>query len=282
MFNLCKNSIFSRKTDQFCSTSAWVVIFNKPFNFFQCKNTSSFIYKLNTKNKFDYLNKYSEHYKQTICKDFLYKKNFKNIFEIPKIQKIVLNITYKNIINDKKSIIPGLLSLELICNQKLKWTSAHKSIASFKLRKNQIIGCKVDLRNENMYSFVEKLVTIVLPRIREFKGISLHIVNKKAHVSLGLSEILIFPELENYFEYFEFLKGIDITIVTNANIYSNKKNNIIDTKKITQLTRDFKNQSLSSNKPTLITNQNKACWNSVDSLLLTFLSGFQFPVKLHV
>ncbi len=183
-------------------------------NFSPLQNTLVF----NDKNykKFIYLNRYYMHYKNNICLDFIYKQNLKNLFEIPKINKIILNITYKTIVNDKKNIIPGLFSLELISGQKLKWTVAHKSIAGFKLRKNQIIGCKIDLHNLYMYSFLEKLVTIILPRIRNFAGICVKSFNQHTNLTINLSEILVFSELENYFEFFESLKKIDITIVTNV------------------------------------------------------------------
>lgn len=211
-------------------------------NVFSLQNTLVF----NDKNykKFIYLNRYHMHYKNNVCPDLIYKQNLKNLFEIPKIKKIILNITYKTIINDKKHIIPGLFSLELISGQKLKWTVAHKSIASFKLRENQIIGCKVDLQNTQMYSFLEKLVTIILPRIRNFTGISMKSFDQHRNLSIGLSEILVFSELENYFEFFESLKGIEITIVTNG-----KK------------TESLSNSSLSTLSA------------------LVFLSAFQFPVK---
>ncbi len=195
-------------------------------------------------NKFIYLNRYYAHYRKNVCSDLIYKQNLKNLFEIPKIKKIILNTTYKTIINDKKHIVPSLFSLELISGQKLKWTTAHKSIANFKLRQNQIIGCKVDLQNLHMYSFLEKLVTIILPRIGSFSGISINSFNQHQCLSIGLPEILVFSELENYFEFFESLKGVDITIVTNV-----KK------------TKNF-NVSHLSTLPSLI-----------------FLSAFQFPIK---
>lgn len=195
-------------------------------------------------NKFSYLNRYHIHYNKNVCVDLIYKLNLKNLFEIPKIKKITLNLTYKTIINDKKHIVPGLVSLELICGQKLKWTSAAKSIAGFKLRKNQIIGCKVDLRQMHMYTFLEKLVTIILPRIRNFTGVNQSCLNKKHHLSIGLPEILVFSELENYFEFFESLKGIDVTIVTDLKKSINSKT-----------------------------------FNLQTSSTLVFLSAFQFPIK---
>jgi len=157
-------------------------------------------------------NRYYIHYKKNVCLDLIYKQNLKNTFEIPKIEKITLNATYKTIANDKKFIIPALSSLQLISGQNSKWTIAHKSIAGFKLRKNQIIGCKTDLRNLLMYNFLEKLITIILPRLKNFKGIH---SNKIFYISIGIPEILVFFELENYFEFFQLLKGLDITISTS-------------------------------------------------------------------
>ena len=162
-------------------------------------------------------NRFYTHYKQTISHDFILKKNIENIFEIPKLEKIILNTTSKVIVHDKKYIIPGLIALEIISGQKQKTTAAHKSISGFKLRENQIIGCKVDLRGELMFHFLEKLITIVLPRIRNFRGIFFKFFDGKANLNLGLSSLLIFPELENYFEYFEFIRGINITLVTSNN-----------------------------------------------------------------
>lgn len=188
--------------------------------------------------------RYYTHYKKNVCLDLIYKQNLPNIFEIPKIKKITLNFTYKAVINDKKSIIPALVSLQLISGQKLKLTIAHKSIAGFKIRKNQLIGCKADLRNMFLYNFLEKLITIILPRIRNFNGIKIHYLDEKAHVSVGIPEILVFFELENYFEFFELLKGLDITIVTNV-----KKN---------------KNSNFS-----------KVNYSPIS----VFLSAFQFPIK---
>lgn len=193
------------------------------------------------------LSRYQTHYKKIICPDLILKMNIQNVFEIPKIEKIILNTSSNRIIADKKHIIPALISLEIISGQKLKYTSAEKSIASFKLRKNQIIGCKVNLQNQFMFDFLEKVVTIILPKIREFSGINMNSFNCYGNLTLGLKEILSFPELENYFDDFQSLKGVDITIVTK----SKKKINIPNWTK-----NDFLHRS---------------------SLIL--LSGFQLPAK---
>lgn len=162
-------------------------------------------------------NRFYIHYKETISYDLILKKNIENLLEIPKLKKIILNTTSKVIVYDKKYIIPGLVALEIISGQKQKITSAHKSISGFKLRENQIIGCKVDLRGELMFHFLEKLITIVLPRVRNFRGIFFKFFDGNGNLNLGLSSLLIFPELENYFEYFEFIRGINITLVTSNN-----------------------------------------------------------------
>ena len=162
-------------------------------------------------------NRFYTHYKETISYDLILKKNIENILEIPKLEKIILNTTSKVVVYDKKFIIPGLIALEIISGQKQKTTAAHKSISGFKLRENQIIGCKVDLRGELMFHFLEKLITIVLPRVRNFRGILFKFFDGKGNLNLGLSSLLIFPELENYFEYFEFIRGINITLVTSNN-----------------------------------------------------------------
>lgn len=189
-----------------------------------------------------FYNRYYFHYKKNITPDFLYKENIKNMFMIPSVKKISLNITSKNIINDKKHIIAPLALLQIITGYKAKYTSAHKSIATFKIRKNQLIGCKLDLRNIAMYNFLEKLITIILPKVRSFNGINNNCLNSQQDLNIGLSEVLSFPELEKYFEYFSSLKGIDISLVTN--IKSNPVNN------------------LNSKRKTI-----------------AFLSGFQFPIK---
>lgn len=167
---------------------------------------------------------YSTHYKKTICQDLIYKNNIKNMFTIPKISKITLSVTYKAIVNDKKNLIPGLTSLMLISGKKLKYTFAKKSIAGFKLRQNQIIGCKVSLRNKDMYNFLDKLVMLVLPRIKNFTALNSKKLSNatNANLDLGLNDIFSFPELENYFNFFELINGINVNIITTSNTYKYK------------------------------------------------------------
>ena len=178
------------------------------------------------------------HYHKHLAHDFIYKQNI-NLFKAPKIEKIVLNMTDKTIVKYKKHIIPAMNSLEIISGQKLKQTCARKSISTFKIRKKQIIGCKVDLRKTQMFCFLEKLVTIILPRVintglqkssgktskpllfslpctaKSLHGSQLNKCNLQSHVSwsYGLANLYNFPELNNYFEYYSNIKGIDITLV---------------------------------------------------------------------
>ena len=160
--------------------------------------------------------RYYMHYHKHLAHDFIYKQN-SNLFKAPKIEKIVLNMTDKTIVKNKKHIIPAMNSLEIISGQKLKPTCARKSISTFKLRKKQIIGCKVDLRKTQMFCFLEKLVTIILPRVRntgiqKTQGCS----NLQSHGNLGLANILNFPELNKFFEYYSNIKGIDVTLVITS------------------------------------------------------------------
>lgn len=168
----------------------------------------------------DRINKY---YKQVICQDLILKQNYKTIMELPYIKKIVLNTTSKIYVNDKKQIIPALVALELISGQKATLTFAKKSIASFKIRQNQILGCKVTLRNTAMYVFLEKLLTIIFPRIRDFNGISVKTLDTTGNFSLGINNFMIFPELENYFELFENTRGFHI----NFSISTTRKQDVL-------------------------------------------------------
>ncbi len=177
-----------------------------------------------TPNFFDNQKRYKKYYKQILCQNFILKQHLKNIMELPKIKKIVLNTTSKYYVSDKKNVIPALLALQLISGQKLKYTQAKKSIAMFKLRQNQIIGCKTTLRGKKMYQFLEKFVTYILPRLREFSNLDKKSLDNKGNFTLGIKNLLIFPELENYFEFFEFIQGMDITFVISNTENSNKKN----------------------------------------------------------
>lgn len=170
----------------------------------------------NTTKFYNFESRFQKYYNSIIKKDFLYKQNLKNISQIPQLNKIVLSTTSKLIVNEKKYIIPGLLALEMIIGKKLKLTRASHSIAAFKLRKNQIIGCKVTLRGDIMFQFLEKLITIILPRLREFQGVDSNKIDTQGNYTIGLNNLLLIPELENHFEFFEFLRGINIILIPST------------------------------------------------------------------
>jgi len=164
-------------------------------------------------------NRYKLYYSNIICQDLILKQNYNTIFEIPSFKKIILNTTSKHYMNNKKSIISALLGLELITGRKPKLTYAKNSIASFKLRNNQLLGCKVTLRGAALYNFLDLIITIILPRLRDFSKISINSFKKPINYSLGFRNLLIFPELEDHFELFELFKGFNINfIMSSSNI----------------------------------------------------------------
>lgn len=161
-------------------------------------------------NKIKTSDRFELYYKNIICLDLLLKENYTTITQIPVLEKITINATSNSYAIDKKNIIPTLLCLEMITGQKPKLTLVRKSLALFKIREKQIIGCKVTLRRDFMYNFLNLLITVVLPRLREFSGISSQYLGKSKEISLGLSNVLVFPQLENHFEYFQSSRGFNI------------------------------------------------------------------------
>ncbi len=145
-----------------------------------------------------------------LMKDFSYR----NVMEVPKLEKIVINMGLGEAIQNVKILDSATVELAAICGQKAVITKAKKSIASFKLRQGMPIGCMVTLRRERMYEFLDRLVNVSLPRVRDFKGVSGKAFDGKGNYSLGVKEQLIFPEI-NY-DKVEKVKGMNITIVTSA------------------------------------------------------------------
>ncbi|HFL8819395.1 MAG TPA: 50S ribosomal protein L5 [Candidatus Azoamicus sp. OHIO2] len=160
-------------------------------------------------------------YKTTIIPYFIENKIFNNIMEAPKLIKVVINTGFTVANSNKKYIDETLTDLTLISSQRSIITKAKKSIAGFKVRKGFVIGCKVTLRETNMYNFLNKLITIVLPRIRDFKGLSDKSFDGHGNYSIGIKEHIIFPEID--YDKVSTVKGLDITIVTNAKTNDNGK-----------------------------------------------------------
>lgn len=153
---------------------------------------------------------YEETIKDSLMKEF----NYKSVMEIPKLEKIVVNMGVGDGARDSKFIEAALKDLETITMQKAIPTKAKKSIAGFKIREGQTIGAKVTLRGENMYNFLEKLVKISLPRVRDFRGVSKTAFDGHGNYTLGIKEQLIFPEI-NYDDVVK-VRGMDIVFVTTA------------------------------------------------------------------
>ena len=142
------------------------------------------------------MNRLKEKYEKTIVSDLMSKHNYKNVMEVPKLEKIVVNIGCGDATTNSKLLEAAMKDLETITGQKPVATKAKKSIAGFKLREGQAIGCKVTLRGENMYNFLDKLISISLPRVRDFRGVSPKAFDGRGNYTLGIKEQLIFNEIE--------------------------------------------------------------------------------------
>ncbi|MDR3215435.1 MAG: 50S ribosomal protein L5 [Bacilli bacterium] len=161
------------------------------------------------------MNRLKEKYETQVKKDLATKFNYKSVMEVPKIEKIVVNIGVGDAVSNAKLLEESVVELETITGQKPIVTKAKKSIAGFKLREQMPIGTKVTLRGEKMYDFLDKLVSISLPRVRDFRGVSTDSFDGRGNYTLGIKEQLIFPEI-NY-DKVNKTRGMDISIVTSAN-----------------------------------------------------------------
>ncbi|MEY2612661.1 MAG: ribosomal protein [Planctomycetota bacterium] len=155
-----------------------------------------------------------QHYIENIQKQLGEELGIKNVFAIPKIEKISVNMGVGEAMQDKKFLELAAEAMGEITGQRPVLTVARNSIAGFKLREGVAIGCKVTLRGEMMYEFLDRLISIVLPRVRDFRGVSRTAFDGHGNYSMGLSEWLVFPELSN--EKFAKAQGLNITIVTSA------------------------------------------------------------------
>ena len=153
-------------------------------------------------------------YKKEIIPALMNEFHYDSVMQVPKLEKIVINIGVGEGHNDEKYIEAALEDLELITGQKPVVTKAHKSIAGFKIREGQPIGVKVTLRGERMYTFFEKLVRVALPRVRDFRGVSKTAFDGHGNYTLGIKEQLIFPEIE--YDNILKIRGMDVVFVTTA------------------------------------------------------------------
>lgn len=160
------------------------------------------------------MNRLQERYENEVVKSLMEKFNYSSKMQAPKIEKIVLNIGVGDAVSNSKLLDDAVNELTLITGQKPVVTRAKKSIAGFKLREGQAIGCKVTLRGERMYEFLDKLVSISLPRVRDFRGVPKNSFDGRGNYTLGVKEQLIFPEID--FDKVAKLRGMDIVFVTTA------------------------------------------------------------------
>ena len=155
-----------------------------------------------------------EFYSQEVAPAMMKKFGYKNVMEIPKVEKVIINMGVSDAVGNPKSLDAAVADLTQISGQKPIVTKAKKSISAFKIREGMSIGTKVTLRGERMYHFVDKLLNVALPRVRDFRGISPKAFDGRGNYTLGVKEQLIFPEME--YDKIDKIRGMDITIVTTA------------------------------------------------------------------
>ena len=160
------------------------------------------------------MNRMKERYQKEIVPALVQSQGYTNVMQVPGVEKVVVNIGLGEAMDNPKALEAAVGDLVQITGQKPIVTKARKSIANFKLREGRAIGAKVTLRGEKMWSFYDRLVNIVLPRVRDFRGVSADSFDGRGNYTLGLREQLIFPEIE--FDKIDKVRGMEITIVTNA------------------------------------------------------------------
>lgn len=155
-----------------------------------------------------------DHYKETVRRVMQEQFNYANPMQIPRITKVVLNMGVGEAVQDKRKVEAAASDLTLIAGQKPVITRARKSIATFKLREGMPIGCKVTLRRERMYEFLDRLITIALPRVRDFRGVSRKSFDGRGNFAMGIKEQIIFAEIS--YDKVDEIRGLDIVICTTA------------------------------------------------------------------
>lgn len=156
-----------------------------------------------------------EKYEKEVIPAMIEKFGYKNVMEIPKLEKVVINMGVGEARENQKVLESAISDLTLISGQKPILTRAKKSVANFKIRENMPLGCKVTLRKSQMFEFADKLMSIALPRVRDFRGVSSKAFDGRGNYSLGIKEQLIFPEIE--YDKIDKVRGMDIIFVTTAN-----------------------------------------------------------------
>ena len=161
------------------------------------------------------MSRLKEQYQNEIIDAMIKKFGYKNIMEVPKLDKVVINMGVGEAKDNAKLLDAAIADMEKITGQKAVVCKAKKSVANFKIREGMPIGCKVTLRGEKMYEFVDRLVNLALPRVRDFRGVNPNAFNGRGNYALGIKEQLIFPEIE--YDKVDKVRGMDIIFVTTAN-----------------------------------------------------------------
>nr|WP_296093069.1 50S ribosomal protein L5 [uncultured Dorea sp.] len=161
------------------------------------------------------MSRLKEQYQNEIVDAMIKKFGYKNIMEVPKLDKVVINMGVGEAKDNAKLLDAAIVDMEKITGQKAVVCKAKKSVANFKIREGMPIGCKVTLRGEKMYEFVDRLVNLALPRVRDFRGVNPNAFDGRGNYALGIKEQLIFPEIE--YDKVDKVRGMDIIFVTTAN-----------------------------------------------------------------
>jgi large subunit ribosomal protein L5 len=155
-----------------------------------------------------------EHYRKVVVPELTKRFGYKSVMQVPRLKKVVLNMGVGEAVGDKKIMDNAVGDLTKIAGQKPVVTNARKSIATFKIRKGYPVGCMVTLRGQRMYEFLDRLISIAIPRIRDFRGISSRSFDGRGNFSMGVKEQIIFPEIE--YDKIDAIRGMNITIATSA------------------------------------------------------------------
>ncbi len=160
------------------------------------------------------MNRLQEQYQKDVAPTLFKELSFKNVMQIPRVEKVVVNIGLGEAMEDSKVLEAAVSDLTQIVGQKPVLTKSRKSIANFKLREGVVIGTKVTLRGERMWAFLDRLMNVALPRVRDFRGVSPNAFDGRGNYTLGLRDQLIFPEID--YDKIDKLRGMEVTIVTSA------------------------------------------------------------------
>ena len=160
------------------------------------------------------MNRLKEKYQKEVIPALLEKFSYKNVMQVPKIEKVIINMAVGDAVGNPKALEAAIGDLTLITGQKPIVTRAKKSLAAWKLRQGMAIGCKVTLRSTRMYEFLDKFMNVALPRVRDFRGVSSKSFDGRGNYAIGLKEQLIFPEIE--YDKIDKIRGMDIVVVTTA------------------------------------------------------------------